>query len=267
MNRALRRAHMKRCGFRKSGGGFAVENPLMPINATDDWSFSIKAPVNQPYSDCAFPARPGELVNLPNPELAQTAMAGGGCSSCGMFRGGRRTGRNRKSQRKQTHRRRQQRGGGAYAFAVDPSVNVGGSGPNAAPLYAPVACDGRAGAPNPLNPIGFGADSRAPGDLYSLTANQTGGAYSSGNAYAPDCYRAPGSSLPVYNASVAGFHFSPSTVSGYALPDGVTAYNEVVPNAARVGGRRRSVRHRRRGGRGSRSDRKQHKRSRKNVRK
>lgn len=260
MNRALRRAHLKRCGFRKSGGGFAVGAPLVPINSADDWTFSVKEPINQSYSDCAFPAHPGELINAANPTLAQTPMAGGACGACGFLRGGarRRTGRHRhrKSAAKHTFRKHR---GGAYAFAVDPSVNVGGSGPNAAPLYAPVPCDGRAGAPNPYNLTGFGADSRAPTDLYSLTANQSGGgSYGMGNAYEPECYRAPGSSLPVYNASVAGFHFTPSTASGHALPDGVTAFNEVVPNAARVGGgrRRHSVRRR-----------KHHKRSRKNWRK
>jgi len=78
-------------------------------------------------------------------------------------------------------------------------------------------------------------DPRAPADLYSLTANQKGGA---GNAYAAECYRAPGSQLPVYNASSAGFMFSPSTLGGATLPDGVTAFNEVVPVAARTGGGR-----------------------------
>jgi hypothetical protein len=39
----------------------------------------------------------------------------------------------------------------------------------------------------------------------------------------------------VYNASTAGFTFSPSTDKGVFLPDGVAAYNEVWPVAARVG--------------------------------
>jgi hypothetical protein len=47
----------------------------------------------------------------------------------------------------------------------------------------------------------------------------------------------------VYNASSAGFTFSPSTDKGVFLPDGVAAFNEVWPVAARtgpafVGGRR-----------------------------
>lgn len=63
-----------------------------------------------------------------------------------------------------------------------------------------------------------------------------GGAYSTPNAYPEECYRGPGSSLPVYNASSAGFTFSPSTDKGVFLPDGVAAFNEVWPVAARVGG-------------------------------
>ena len=69
-----------------------------------------------------------------------------------------------------------------------------------------------------------------------------GGAYSSGNAYPAECYKAPGSSMPVYEASTAGFSFSPSTI---ARPDGVPAFMEVNPVSARVGGGRRSRKYRR----------------------
>jgi hypothetical protein len=115
-----------------------------------------------------------------------------------------------------------------------------------------------------LNPVMSVPDPRAPADLYSLTPNQTGGSapltgspygYGVGNAFGPDCYRATGSQLPVYNASVAGFNFSPSTAAGATLPDGVTAFNEVNAVAARTGGGRR---HR------SRKNRKNLKASRKN---
>jgi len=230
MNRTLRRRQMRRCSFRKRGGGFSVQNPLVPVNPANDWSFSIKAPINQAYSDCGTYMRPGQLVTPPNPALAQTVMAGGACGSygCSVPRwGGRRT------SRKGTRR---MRGGFARAVAVDPSVSVGGTGPNVAALHAPVPCDARAGVhPGPVLP----ADPRAPADLYSATPNQTGGAYSTGNAYGAECYRAPGSSLPVYEAQTAGFTFNPSSRSGAFLPDGVTDFNEVVPVAARVGGRRR----------------------------
>ncbi len=236
MNRTLRRRQMRRCSFRKRGGGFSVQNPLVPVNPTNDWSFSIKAPINQAYSDCGAYMRPGQLVTPPNPALAQTVMAGGACGSygCSVPRWGGR----RRTSRKGTRR---MRGGFARAFAVDPSVSVGGTGPNVAALHAPVPCDTRAGVHPGSSAAGsvLPADPRAPSDLYSATPNQTGGAYSTGNAYGAECYRAPGSSLPVYEAQTAGFTFNPSSRSGAFLPDGVTDFNEVVPMAARVGGRRR----------------------------
>jgi len=241
MNRTLRRRQMRRCSFRKRGGGFSVQNPLVPVNPANDWSFSIKAPINQAYSDCGAYMRPGQLVTPPNPALAQTVMAGGACGSygCSVPRWGgatSRKGTRRQVTRRQVTRRMHQRGGFARAFAVDPSVSVGGTGPNVAALHAPVPCDARAGVhPGPVLP----ADPRAPADLYSATPNQGGGAYSTGNAYGAECYKAPGSSLPVYEAQTAGFTFNPSSASGAFLPDGVTDFNEVVPMAARVGGRRR----------------------------
>jgi hypothetical protein len=240
MNRTLRRRQMRRCSFRKRGGGFSVQNPLVSFNPANDTAFSIKVPINQAYSDCGTYMRPGQLVTPPNPALAQTVMAGGACGSygCSVPRwGGRRTSRKGTS-RKGTSRKgtRRMRGGFARAVAVDPSVSVGGTGPNVAALHAPVPCDARAGVhPGPVLPT----DPRAPADLYSATPNQTGGAYSTGNAYGAECYRAPGSSLPVYEAQTAGFTFNPSSRSGAFLPDGVTDFNEVVPMAARVGGRRR----------------------------
>lgn len=241
----------------------------IPSGPGSDWTFAVKQPINQGFDDCAFPARPGQLFNEPNPALAQAPMAGGGDSNLeshayiarewpvsadvskaqvAMAGGKRRRCWTRRmrgggcgctgskllyggSRRRGTRR---MRGGSNNGFAVMPNLSVGGSGPNAAPVYAGVPCDGRAGAVS-SGPV----DPRAPQDLYSLTANQTGGAYSSGNAYSADCYRAPGSQLPVYPADVAGFSFRPSTAAGATLPDGVTAYNDVVPYAARTGGARR----------------------------
>jgi len=156
-------------------------------------------------------------MNVANPALAQTVMAGGR----------RRSMRRRGGKRCWTRRMR----GGAYGYAVDPSVSVGGQGPNVAALHSPVPCDPRAGT---LGVVTGSPDPRAPADLYSLSSRQAGGAYS-GNAYGADCYRATGSQLPVYNAESAGFHFRPSTEIGSTLPDGVTAYNDVVPHAARMG--------------------------------
>lgn len=391
MNRALQRRTTRRFSARKFGGGYGMGAPLVniPSGPGSDWNFAVKQPINQGYDDCAFPSRPGELFNQPNPALAQVAMVGGGsggydsplymakewptgpvdytyktdpnraavamaggrrhkrrtlrgrkqrggaaldnpmyiakewpqvahtsggeatkwgdvsmaqtvmaggkrgncgCSGsklfggsrrrqrggagCGMMRGGGGCGIMRRSSR------RQQRGGGTYGYAVDTSVSVGGSGPNVAPVYTGVPCDGRAGYPNMLNPPSSNPDPRAPPDLYSFTTNQSspsvqagGGladnagpamvgsqppstSYGHGNAYGPECYKAPGSELPVYNADVAGFHFRPSTEIGGTLPDGVTAYNDVVPNAARVGGGRRRRSHKRRSSKKQRRDRK-----------
>jgi hypothetical protein len=243
MNRQLRNQNRRR--WARRGGGYAQIDTLMPIPA-NDWTFAVKDQVTTPYSDCATTMRPGQLVNQPNPDLAQVAMVGGrrrrnhrskkqrgGTCGC-MMRGG-------------SRRRRRQSGGGVNGFSVNVGSSVGGVGPNVAPIYAGVPCVARAGSPNPLNATGLGPDPRAPADIYSLTPNvQRGGAYSSGNAYDASCYRAPGSELPVYNAETAGFRFTPSTAAGAALPDGVTAYNEVVPYGARLGGGRRRRTHRRR---------------------
>jgi len=201
-------------------------------------------------------------------------MSGGGCG-CGApsftglalrnnapYSGGRR-------------KTRRARGGGTYGYAIDPSQSIGGDGPNVDALHVPVPCDGRAGTHHLLNPqVVTTPDPRAPADLYSLapppstagvsayqegTLNpafmqggrrrsvrrrgsvrrrrsaQRAGSYGTPNAYPEECYRGPGSSLPVYNASSAGFTFSPSTDQGVFLPDGVAAFNEVWPVAARVG--------------------------------
>jgi len=235
MNRALQRSHRHRkaCSARKVGGAFSQQDPLVqqpqPVVGSD-WTFAVKAPLHNPISDCEFPVRPGSIDNNPHPELAQVAMVGGV----------------RKTFRRNNRRKgsRKQRGGGTYGFGVDTTTSVGGSGPNVAPVYSGIPCDARAGSANPLANHAFGSDPRAPADLYSLTPNQSGGAYSTGNAYGAECYRAPGSQLPVYHAETAGFHFRPSTEFGSTLPDGVTAYNDVVPHAARVGGGRRTSRNR-----------------------
>lgn len=258
LNRQLRSRSNRRCSYRKSGGGFSVQQQLVP-QPTSDFTFAAKVPVNMPYSDCAFAARPGQLVNQADPALAQTVMAGGGCGCSAPRWGG---GRRRRSMRKRggggcTTRNMH---GGSYGYSVDPSVSVGGTGPNVAPLHAPVPCDARAGMHAPIGT----PDVRAPADLYSLTPNQAGGSYSTGNAYGAECYRATGSSLPVYNASSAGFSFSPSSQAGATLPDGVTAFMEVNPVAARTGGGRKSrlQARRRTGNRKNRKNRKSRKYSR-----
>lgn len=228
--------------------------PLVPFQAADDLSFSVKVPINAGFSDCAIPDRPGQLHNEANPALAQMGwpLKGGACG-CSVPRafGGSRRQRSRKQRggcgcmfkrsggARRTYR---MRGGFGNGFGINPAVSVGGEGPNAAALVQSVPCDARAGSPNPLNPAFVNSDPRAPADLYSLTPNtMKGGSYGTGNAYAAECYKAPGSSMPVYNAETAGFRFSPSTEAGGALPDGVTPFNTVVPYAARMGGARRKT--------------------------
>jgi hypothetical protein len=157
-------------------------------------------------------------------------------------------------------RRRKQRGGANYGYAIDPSVSIGGSGPNVDALRTGVPCDPRPGSIDSSNPQ-LPLDPRAYGVGYSATPNttvpslQAGGAYSTGNAFPDSCYKAPGSELPVYNAQTAGFNFYPSTAHNGTLPDGITPYNDVVPYAARMGGARRKTRKGRKG-RKDRKDRK-----------
>lgn len=279
MNRAIRKMHQRRCALKNlsRGGGFDVgmSAPIVPVDGAP-------LPTYDQYSECYDQLRPGELVTPAQPELAQVAMAGGrrqcglmkgaGCG-CGMLRGGsrRQCGLMRGGQcglmkggKRKT--RRGQSGGNKGGFGVDPVFNVGGTGPIAEPARMAVPCDARAGSVNPFAVGGLQPDPRASPLFYSATANQVsqmGGAYHEsripnfaytmaggsygGNAYDASCYRAPGSEMPVYPAESVGFHFTPSTQAGATLPDGVTAYNEVVQHVARLGGARRKTHKKRRG--------------------
>lgn len=189
-NRQVRNDRRRR--WARRGGGYAQIDQLMPLPA-EDWTFSVKQQITSPYDDCGSTLRPGQLINQPNPDLAQKAMAGG-----------------RRTRRHRGGGCGCMRGGAVNGFSVNVGSSVGGTGPNAAPVYTGIPCESRFGL-------------------------MRGGGESS-------CSRAPGSELPVYNVESAGFRFEPSTSSGAALPDGVTAYNEVVPYAARLGGGRRSRR-------------------------
>jgi hypothetical protein len=216
-------------------------------------------------------------------------MKGGRASrrqGCGLMKGGRST-------------RRSQRGGNKGGFGVDPAMSVGGDGPIAEPVRMAIPCDARAGTVNPFathqpvdvraSPLWYSAsanqvggnhrdgpafqdfqEARVPNFAYTVpsttpfAATQAGGAYS-GNAYDASCYRAPGSEMPVYPAQSVGFHFTPSTAAGSTLPDGVTAFNEVVQHDARMGGayRRKTYRKARKAAKKSRKGRKASKKSRK----
>jgi hypothetical protein len=174
----------RRNNKRKNGGGWSQGPPLSPAQ--------YYLSENKAYIDCYPVARPGSIQTNPNPELAQTAMAGGtrhqrmsrrnrtnnrmiGGNSCAEYfrtRGGSRCGCGIKmrggahiygecpykansfdcpyahggarSCRRKTRRMK----GGRYGIAV--GENLGGSGPNVAPVTVHVPCEGV--RPMPLNP-------------------------------------------------------------------------------------------------------------------
>ena len=335
MNRSVRKLQQRRCALKANnnyymGGGLTVS----PAD-TFESSNGVNIPENINYSECYDSTRPGALQPDANPDLAQTAMAGGkkrgrsrrhrqrhngggcGCSmfkreqrggQCGLMRGGQcglmRGGQcevNNKGWLGGRHRKYTMRGGNR-GFMIDPQQNIGGDGPIAEPTRMSIPCDTRAGAANPFaSTTAMGPDPRSPAWAYSLTPNtgpavfgaagaggQSGGgdadinaplserianfeysstmtggggaatdSYGAANAYDASCYRAPGSEMPIYPATTAGFTFTPSSQGGATLPDGVTAFNEVVAVAARTGGGRRR--------RGTRKDRKSARKTRKNY--
>jgi hypothetical protein len=237
MNRALRMQHLRRCALKNARGGGLNVDPSMSFSTVN----GVPIPENVPTSECYPPERPGFFTMPANPELAQVAMAGGARKSrknrsrkaqrktrkrggaCGCAFAGRGGSRKQRKNRK-SRKTRKQRGGNKGGYEVDVSMSVGGNGPVAAPVYARIPCDAQAGSGGPFyTPLP--QDPRAPADLYSATANQTGGGTSG----------APGSEIPVYPAESAGFRFTPSIGAGASLPDGVTPFNEVVPYAARMG--------------------------------
>lgn len=139
---------------RKQSAGAWTQGP--PLSSDQYYLTEYKA-----YDDCYALARPGSIQSNPNPELAQTAMAGGarkrqtrkqrGGNTCAEYfrtRGGRR-------QRSKTGgcgcvlrggKRRTR--GGRYGFDV--SESVGGDGPNVNPVVTHVPCE--AYRPMSINP-------------------------------------------------------------------------------------------------------------------
>lgn len=255
MNHVLRKLTNRRCALKNNrgmyGGGLGV-NTLAPYMSANEVPIESRMYTD----DCYAGLRPGEVRAEPNPALAQVAMAGGAIASpisklrrfltrrmkgagCGCLRrqaGGKCPCMEGGKKGRKTLR------GGSRGFAVDPSMSVGGEGPVAAAANVPIPCDARAGSANPFAMQGLGPDPRAAVG-YSLTPNQTapivgGGmnnyayaATQAGGAYeGPDCYKAPGSQMPVYPATSAGFDFTPSSAASLA------PYMEVNPRVARVGG-------------------------------
>jgi len=226
---------MRRCALKNTRGGGLNVDPSAPFFTAG----GVPIPLNLSTSECYDPARPGFLMSQANPDLAQVAMAGGN-RLAGFHPSTRRqqsrqrvAGGTRRRQNKRTRRGRKQRGGNKGGFEVDVSTSVGGTGPVAAPVYARVPCDMQAGSGNPSH-VSLLPDLRAPSDLYSVSPNQSGGA----EAFDASCYRATGSSMPVYPASSVGFRFEPATEGGVAPPDGGAMYMNVVPVVARTGGAR-----------------------------
>ena len=158
MNRSVRKLQQRRCALKANnnyymGGGLTVS----PAD-TFESSNGVNIPENINYSECYDSTRPGALQPDANPDLAQTAMAGGrkmrlasrrrrrhngggcGCSmfkreqrggQCGLMRGGQCEVNNKGwlggRRRKYTMR------GGNRGFMIDPQQNIGGDGPIAEP--------------------------------------------------------------------------------------------------------------------------------------
>jgi hypothetical protein len=175
--------------------------------------------------------RPGMIQSNPNPALAQTPMAGGGCG-CGLMRGGRRRGarRTRRTRtgtcgyygarggaRKSVRRGRKSQRGGRYG--VDTTHSIGGDGPNVAPIFGTVPCE--AHRPMPLNPTSAMQLSQAPNPDVSVGGLRPAFIQAGGAAYMP----APLS----YTAPRAGFTFYPNIAQGQTLNPGQIPYEEVVP--------------------------------------
>ena len=133
------------------------------------------------------------------------------------------------------------------------------------PLYqTTLPSDPRAGAPysltpNTMPPTGVAASAtpvqaggrrkgrkgrksakKQRGGSYSLSAaapfsgSGNTNSYGNGNGFPASCYAAPGSQLPTYGATTAGFTFTPNTVANGSMTPGIVAYEEVVPVAARM---------------------------------
>lgn len=277
MNHVLRKLTSRRCALKNNrmyGGGLAVNTqaPYMSANQapiesrvyTDDCYAGLRPGEvrAEPNPALAQVAMAGGAIASPISRLRRfltRRQAGAGCGCLRRQAGGRCPCLEGGAKRRRTMR------GGSRGFAVDPSMSVGGDGPVAAAANVPIPCDARAGSANPFALGGLGADPRAAvgysltpnqtppivgGGNYAYAATQAGGAYATskkGGAYAttqaggayegPDCYKAPGSQMPVYPASSAGFDFTPSSAASLA------PYMEVNPRVARVGGFvRRSLR-------------------------
>jgi len=246
---------------RKNGGGWAQGPPL----SNEQYYLSeYKA-----YTDCYPMTRPGSIQSNPNPELAQTPMAGGksrtrknrkvGGSSCReyfltrgqtggcgcMMRGGQYGECPYKSEsfncpykqggsknKKKNYKRFSLKGG---RYTVDTAASIGGDGPNVAPTYSHFPCEAQ--RPMPINP-------HQPTELVSAPESGIHFAGLSPGAVLKGGYkkqvkktnkskkvkRYQGGEHPLaYTAPRAGFSFFPNIAHGQTLNPGQIPYEVVVP--------------------------------------
>jgi hypothetical protein len=144
-------------------------------------------------------------------------MRGGGCGakmrggSCGKMRGGTRKGSRHPRRSKRTMK------GGRYF--IDTTQSIGGTGPNAAPIYSSLPCEAQRAMPlNPTLPTLL-ADSPVPevnvGGLKPAFIMK-GGDFTNGHPLS-------------YTAPRAGFAFTPNISQGQKLDPGQIPYQEVTP--------------------------------------
>ena len=221
----------------RRGGGWS-QGPALSQQA-------YYVPEYKMYSECYPMDRPGMIQSNPNPALAQTPMAGGGCglmrggAGCGLMRGGAGCGvmRGGKTRRRSIRRsrtgtcgyygarggskrskktgRKTQRGG---RYGIDVGSSVGGDGPNVAPVTAHVPCE--AHRPMPINPTSAMMLTQAPNPDVMVGSLRPAYIKAGGAAYTP----AP----LAYTAPRAGFTFQPNIAQGQVLYPGQIPYEEVV---------------------------------------
>lgn len=227
-NRTIQQRNIKRHAARQNnmyGGSYTVGQSLMPI-PENDWTFAVKDTIITPVTNCnAIPDRPGQLFNESNPALAQDVwpFTGGGCGCSGagaLFGGGDSDSDNDSYNNEQSDNE--------YTCVGSKLFNGGGtrkqirnSNRNRKNIRTHKNIRTRkniiGGAYSVDIEHSIGGNGPIVAPIYNNVSCQTGGG------------------LPVYSATSAGFSFEPSTVTGATLPDGVTAYNNVVHYNARGG--------------------------------
>jgi hypothetical protein len=256
--------HQRRCALKNSrGGGFEV------VPQSDPTTFGY-LPEYVHTDDCASVQRPGSVLPMQKGGGCGCSLQkGGGCGcslqkgggcGCSLQKGGGCGCSLQKGGMCTEYGCTFQAGGNKGGFGIDPGMSVGGDGPNTAPVHFAIPCSGQmasqrgGGNGSPLiDDVPFsmtGAGRRRRGTRRNIRRRNAAAGRSSrarvrkqqrgGNHFDTSCYRAPGSEMPVYAAETAGFRFAPSTDANGHLASGVTAYNEVVPYAARLGGGRRT---------------------------